>query len=362
MVHRNCIIIKNDGIGDLILASGIIADISKHFDNNVSLVTCTNNREIAENIYGVKKVFFISRDDLKFNPYLGRIGIYLFPNITKADEIVLKQIESVEYNCAICLRRYIRANSFFVMSRIRAQRKYCMWQFPTNISRRLAFRLSSGWRHYYGDSEKRHEVSYYQEFGENELEISIDPRPRLRCFEEVKPVVEWMKIGVCIGGTKGNWPLENWIELLMMLQKEKFKICLFGGTDVVGYASRIEELCPGCINYVGRMGFIESIPILRTLCGFIGNETGYSHFASLILPKILIIYSGRTFCRFFPWPGSNNQYIIYYALNCFDCSGRCKYYLDRYRCLRLVKPGAVFRYFKAIICSEDVTHQLNLNP
>lgn len=84
----SCLIIKNDGIGDLVLSSGVISSIAKIFNGNLDLVTCEQNREIAENIEGVKNIFYVSRDGLKFHPLLKAFR-FLKPVINKQDlEIV----------------------------------------------------------------------------------------------------------------------------------------------------------------------------------------------------------------------------------------------------------------------------------
>ena len=62
----SCLIIKNDGIGDLILASGLIRSVGKLFNGNVDLVTCGNNREIAEGILPLRHRFYCSRDGMHF--------------------------------------------------------------------------------------------------------------------------------------------------------------------------------------------------------------------------------------------------------------------------------------------------------
>ena len=37
----NCLIIKNDGIGDLIASSGVISSVAQHFEGRLDLVTAS---------------------------------------------------------------------------------------------------------------------------------------------------------------------------------------------------------------------------------------------------------------------------------------------------------------------------------
>ncbi len=88
MSGESCIIIKNDGIGDLVLASGIIAEISKHFNGQLDLITCKENEQIADMLIGVRRKFYVSRDDIvfhKFKGYENRLGLF-FPSINNGDK------------------------------------------------------------------------------------------------------------------------------------------------------------------------------------------------------------------------------------------------------------------------------------
>ena len=91
---------------------------------------------------------------------------------------------------------------------------------------------------------------------------------------------------------------------------------------------------------------------------YVGNDTGFSHYASLIVSKIVIIMGGGTFERFFPWPSSSNQYIIYNKLECFDCTWSCKY-KERY-CLKLIKPSDVFSFIEQVLIGNINNHSLDL--
>ena len=67
------LVIKNDGVGDLVLASGLISDLSALFSDGLDLVTCEQNREVATAIPNVNKVFYVSRDELNITSESGAI-------------------------------------------------------------------------------------------------------------------------------------------------------------------------------------------------------------------------------------------------------------------------------------------------
>ena len=72
----SCLTIKNDGLGDLILASGLIADLATHF-GGADVATCEANREIAEGIPGLTRCLYVSRDKLWFRWRPSRWGMLL---------------------------------------------------------------------------------------------------------------------------------------------------------------------------------------------------------------------------------------------------------------------------------------------
>jgi ADP-heptose:LPS heptosyltransferase len=351
----NCLVIKNDGIGDLILASGVIAEISRLIQGNVDLVTCEANTEVAKNIPGVRNCFFLSRDKLKFYPLLERFGLEL-PKIEPNDAQVLSSIQDSSYDISICLRRFIRQSTLIIMRRVQAQKKYCAWQFPTNASLEGAKRFSRGWEMYLGDSRTLSELEYNQKFIEEIFKTSINPHPRLKCTDGVQMASESKTIGIGLGGSSTTWPQAYWKEVINALKASGWKVLLFGGSDVEKTGKLVGD---GCENYVGRLSLTQSVEHLKRVTVYLGNDTGLSHFASLFIPKCVIVLGGGTFRRFFPWPNTTNQHIIYHGLDCFDCDWQCKF-PKRY-CLEKITPRDVLSWTMQVVEGKNHTRHYPLH-
>ena len=75
-MSSSCLIIKNDGIGDLIACSGLIAGLGEHFGGRLDLMTCEQNRDVAEAMEGVRRIFYVSRDGLRLRHRPQRFGLY----------------------------------------------------------------------------------------------------------------------------------------------------------------------------------------------------------------------------------------------------------------------------------------------
>jgi ADP-heptose:LPS heptosyltransferase len=109
---------------------------------------------------------------------------------------------------------------------------------------------------------------------------------------------------------------------------------------------------------VGNLSFSDTASRLQEYPFYIGNDTGLSHLASLVAEKVLIIYGGGTFRRFFPWETAANQHVIYKGLDCFDCTWSCKH-PERY-CLTSIKSNDVVQFFDEIVAgTAPIERDLN---
>tara|TARA_B100001123_G_C15290028_1_gene1017136 strand:+ start:161 stop:1318 length:1158 start_codon:yes stop_codon:yes gene_type:complete len=356
-----CLLIKNDGIGDLILASGIITEISKIFiDKGIKtdLITCEQNKEVAENIQGIHTIYYVSRDDLKLKRSPTSLYIKYTACGPRKDINILKQISKIEYSHVFVLRRFMRQSTLAIMLNVKAQEKFCAFQFLTNASDKQAKFCSRGWNRYNIDLKIIPESLFYQELIKKALNKSIDITPRLNshCDKTLTPTVKSIALG--IGGLSSKWCLSNWIQLIEWLHKSNWKITILGGNDATETAEHLLNRFPNITNYVGLLTFKDNEKILKTVEIYVGNDTGLSHYASLFVQRCFIILGGGTFQRFFPWPKSINQYVLYNGLSCFDCDWRCKY-KEKF-CLTSITSTDLIKYIKDVLSGIPVLHERNI--
>jgi ADP-heptose:LPS heptosyltransferase len=355
----SCLIIKNDGLGDLILASGLIADLAVHF-GGADLITCEANREIAESIPGAIRCLYVSRDDLRFRSRPSRWGIFL-PVARGSDNTVLTEMAGIHYDVAICLRRFIRESSLVLMRAVRAKKKHCAWQFPTNVGLATARRATKGWAHFDGNQKDLSELIYYRSFLKHATGVEFRGKPRLRMAERRREMAQGKRVGLGIGARSSVWPVEHWVGLVRALCADDWDITLFGGTDCAGIDRIIRSAFPQCKSCVGTMSLAATAEQLSDFDAFVANDTGLMHLASLVVPICLILQGGGTFQRFFPWPDASNQYQIFHAHECFDCNWQCV--LPNQDCLNFIRPSGVAGYLRRIISghSSQKYHNENRN-
>lgn len=335
-VRPRCLVLKNDGLGDLVLASGLLADLAERYD--VELVTCRVNAEVADAIPGLRRVHYISRNGLLYHPRLLRWGVrFHWPSAE--DAAVLRYLQRETFDVALALRRYITQSTLMMMQRARASRRLCAWLFPTNCDAALATRLSAGWEHLPGSPAVRSELEYYRDFLQRGLGVELAGSPRLRGVEPSPAPPEPRRVGLCISGASTNWPAEYWCQLARLLHQRGCRLVLFGGPDAEGLAGQMQSAVSEVESLVGRRTLRDAVPDLQRLALLVGNDTGFTHFASLVVTRVLVILGGGTFGRFFPWPGPRSQSTIFRAMECFDCDWQCQF--ERRECLWAVPPAAV---------------------
>ena len=359
-----CLVIKNDGLGDLVLTSGILAGLARHVDGPLDLVTCEDHREIAERIPGIRRVLGVSRHGLRYRGLPRRLG-WFWPVVGAEDRPVLETLAATEYDTALVLRRFIRQSTFVLMSAARARHRYRAWQLPTNLSRRQAEKLSHGWRSWQGPAEVLSELSYCRDFIAQALGVELEVSPRLELDDlgDVGGERDPRALGLSIGGASTNWPTASWLALAERLAGAGWTLHLFGGPDAQGLAGALAERVPACRSHVGRLGYLDSVPLLRSLTALIGNDTGFTHFATLLVPRVLVVLGGGTFGRFFPWPdgtlpAGHRQVVVFRGLDCYDCDWQCKF--PRRHCLDRLEAEGVLAAFEHLLGTAEAPRAINL--
>lgn len=349
------LLIKNDGLGDLVLASGLIKGLGEFLKTDLELITCIQNRPIAERLEGLSRVHYVSRDGITFT--YGR-GEFSFES-DALDRRVLSYLQEEEFEGAICLRRFIRKNSLLLMRMVKAKRKYCCWQFVTNASIEEARFASEGWIHIDPDHSLLHELRYYQKFLQEILDYDLRHGPQIKGIRNGH-TKEMDRVGFIVSGDASKLPPETWASLAELCRKDGFNVMLLGGLIDEEHARQIEGRVPYVTNLVGKYSDIIGISREMQKCfGLIGNDTGLTHFASVFHPYIVVPMGGGTFGRFFPWPDCFNQLVPYHSLECYDCDWRCRWKI----CLHLLDPKKIYQLFRSFVTEKKVgPGMIDINP
>ena len=329
------LIIKNDGICDLILSSGIITFLAKNLCTKLDLLTCIQNKEIASYIEGVNKFHFVSRDSIKQYSILNfdRIKIPFRKANDKAkivrfsisEQTIINEINQENYDLIIVLRRYVRQSSLHLLNNLKAKNKLCMWEYPTNLSYTSAHELSKDSIHLTSRNLNKFiktELEYYEAILSHYFKQKIYANPNL-ILKYPTPNSIKKSIGIILSGSSINIPYDKWIKICTYLIDKNYVIYLFGDIEQIGDAEKIAGISKNISNFVGKLKFKDYPEIFSSLKFIIGNDTGLTHFASLYNKNVIVLLGGGTFGSFFPWRENEPQKIIYNYLDCYYCLWNC---------------------------------------
>jgi len=323
-----CLVIKNDGIGDLVLAIDQINHLSNCFEGKLDILCCEISKPIAERYLNVQKIFTVSRDlHLMLPPKKHRFFLAYLKDIvksiiyrpTKNDRLVAEMLRNTKYETVIVLRRFIRQSTFYYMKNVVADEKICCWQYPTNLSVQRAKKLSSGWTHLESEHEIRHESEYYKRILEPKYGvISTTQLGKHGCNDNIEKNIA----AIVLGNVKKGLSPDLWKNIMVLLQEKGYVLEVYGGKDA---EKEYHQFCKkhSIKLHAGKLGLIESADrISQKAATILGNDTGLMHLVACSDAKFLVICSGETPYRFFPWASERNQYVIYNGLDCYDC-GYC---------------------------------------
>ena len=356
------LIIKNDGLGDLLLVSGVIAEFAKKFSGNLDLITCEENREIAEKIPGVRNVYYVSRDGIRFYPGLTHLEKDI-PVIQGSDKAVFEHLKTHKYTMAISLRRFIRQSTLLLMSQVQADEKFCCWQIPTSASMRQAEKFSEGWNKVDIAEDVLSELEYYWQFSNQITEGIGSPLPWYFETENFnRPVSPKKRVALSITGSSSRAPVSTWSLLAKELVKAGWQVDLLGSDSLKDQrdAEEIERWEGQVNNLLGQYSLSDLFGELKKYDLFIGNDTGLAHLASGLVPKVLVLLGGGPFRRFFPWPERPGQHVVYYSLPCFDCGWKCPF--EERVCLSALGPTEIMLVVKKLYGSDPIDPEINLAP
>lgn len=329
----NLLIIKNDGIGDLISSSGIITELTGFYDKT-DLLVCLESKPIAESIEGINDIYYVSRNSLSYKSYPLKFGLFIKKEYEDIDKYTIEKLKQTSYDVTIILRRFIGQSTFIIANEIISNKIIYMWQYTTNLSILNAKKLT---KHHIlsslDNSSILSEQEYYSKILKKEYtDSTFDFTPRLTF---VKDFVKHCPntLGIVISGASVKIEAKVWINIIERLKYNN--ILIFGGSNEKNLGKLIvRSVVSKKINdLTGKLSFKDSINYIQQCELIIGNDTGFSHFVSLYNKNIIIILGGGTFRRFFPWKYGVKQKIIYYGMNCYDCEWNC-YRKEKQECIK----------------------------
>lgn len=139
------------------------------------------------------------------------------------------------------------------------------------------------------------------------------------------------------------WEIEKFLKVA---EKIKIPIILCGGKneEKIGGEFFKNSLNKNIINKIGKTSLYETAKIIKEAKFILSTDTFAVHLAAILGTKSIVILGGGHFERFLPYPkeleNENNEFlpeVIYKKMECFNCNWRCKYDDIPWRCIKNIQ-------------------------
>jgi len=338
------LLIKNDGLGDMVIATPIINNLSKAFEGNIDILCDQRSERYVEKCIKHQKLFVSRKDvyfkfpnlcDLSFKNKLKELIKIIFNFPLWRDYFLKKELQKKKYDYIIVLRRFIRQSTFYFMENLSSPNKIAMWQYPTNLTIITANKLTLNWQHITGSHKLIHEYLYFNDVLSKSLSFYKPVKLKIP-----KLLFRNSKRAALVLGNVNKGLNKNQVNIIIdYLIQNQYTVDIFGGVDTKKKFIYLEKSYKKINFYAGRISLFDGYSLVKEKADFvIGNDTGFMHLLSDIGLKQLIFLSGETPLRFFPWVGFNHQYLASKSCKFSDCV-YCK--LPKRECVHFKKDEII---------------------
>jgi lipopolysaccharide heptosyltransferase II len=268
---QSFLIIQTAFIGDVILATGLIEKLHRHYpDAKIDFLLRKGNEGLLVGHPLVRNVLIWNKKESKIS------------NLFK----IIKQVRSNRYDCVINVHRF--ASSGFITAFSGSKLKIGFDKNP------ISFAFNKKIQHQIGGL---HEVQRNQKLIEEITDANIS-KPKLypaeKDFEKVK--LFQTQPYICIAPTSvwftKQFPVEKWIGFLKSIKDRDEKVYLLGAPSdhSVCETIRLGAENERVINLAGKLSFLESAALIKNAKMNFVNDSAPMHLASAMNAPVTAIY------------------------------------------------------------------------
>jgi ADP-heptose:LPS heptosyltransferase len=337
--ENEILVVKTDNMGDFIIFSPYLFDISKTFNNLfltlvVSEATEELTRGLMERGYPIKEIIVVDRK--KFNKNFFYKLKFLF-NIRKKN---YKIILSPAYSRESIGDTIVKSAKSEQKVGLKGVNEY----MPEKIKKLYNSIYSILFPKIFENPHESEINAYFVAELRNDKVIKIQIPEFILLERDRKESEVLMKkynlqgrrfIVICPGGGEAiyrRWPVERYARIIDFISSFGFQVVLVGSKKEKELAQKIMVLSnTDIINICGETSIFVLAAVLQKALLYIGNDSGVLHIAAAVKTPTLCIMGGGHFTRFFPYTFSSTQEIVY------DSEMKCKN--DNWRCARNSQNG-----------------------
>ncbi len=345
--NKNILVIQTAFLGDVILSTPIVRELSKIFRySRIDVLTRPETQLI-----------------FKYNPHVNRTLVFdkKSKRVKFASFVELvKLFKEIKYDIAFSIQSSFTSAMLMKLGKIPVRVGFDRQKFLThpvpydhNVHMR---RRTLDLLHPFSDENFDSQTEIYWSGREAEKARQI--------FDVISSHSKFV-IGIAPGSvwpTK-QWPKEYYISLAQMLKKKDISLVFIGGKAE-------KKLCHEIIaksrahgfNLAGDLNVLESAALIDKLDLMVTNDSAPLHIANAVKTDVLAIF-GPTVKEFGFYPYRENDRMLEVPLYCRPCGKhggkRCPE--KHFRCMRLVRPEMVFNAVNSMIESKVLEYEDHLD-
>ena len=343
---KKILVIRNDGIGDLLNSTPAISALREAYqDAHISVV--------------VKPP---GADMLILNPHVEEILIYDTDGqhgSLKSRWRFLKQLRAAHYDMAVVLRNSSESNFMAYISgaRYRIGRRSERKRFSFTLTHAITFRDPKGTRH---ETERNMDVARLvgavDAPRELVLRLSEEERAWARDFLHRNAQSDAsLIVGVHPGGSSFDklWPAENFASVAnQLMQDYQAKIILFGGRGEDDLVRKIQDEMTSPPILATNIQLRQFAALVEECSLFLCNDSGPMHIAAALKVPTVAIFGPTDYVRWKPL--NENTVIVRRDIDCWPCSAhKCK---RDFECTKLLSIedvwNAIIKAFQDYVVKE----------
>ena len=354
---KGVLVIRMDGIGDMILFRRTLDEYAAAFDvekSDITVLGCESWGPIAAEIFDGYRLLVIDEHAFARQPiYRFKIGLSV------------RQIAPKITICDSYLRRAMMADSLVWMSN--APQSIASLPFINEPTRtEFTYYLSQIDQVVDTGPYPTHEIIRHYRFLSEFTDQEISPQsPEITWRDQAPPLPEGAPYVVLNPGSNEygrRWPFESYLDIAEKLIAAGYRVVIVGGPGEragdhrkrFGDEERI-------IDLIGKTSVPELLDVLNHAALVISNDTGPAHLSIALQTPTVVIVGGGHFGSFVPYPEEICPEFVKFAFEempCYHCFWRCPKRQTKFEvfpCVSAVEVGAVWQFAEELLREKTLS-------
>lgn len=362
--RRGALIIRIDGIGDMVLFHGAFAHYAEALgvaQDEITLLGCESWASLAPRLFPSCRFRAIDEHRYDKNPFY-RFSVSLW----------LRRQGFAVVTCDIFMRKPLVADSLVYVSG--APRKIVARPYvSTKTARAFGWYLARCQQVIDTGSYPTHEIVRHYRFVSTLAGRTIAPVPPRLSWPGGTSSGDVPSYAVInFGGNEPGrrWDFDRFVALAAVLAARGMRVVFSGGAAEVALKGRLAEASRGrdYIDRIGGTSLVQLLDLLRGAALVISNDTGPAHLAAGLGVPTVVIMGGGHFTSFVPYPPEvtpPSLRFVFHERPCFHCFWNCteKHEDGRaFPCIAAVGVDEVREAVDAVLAAEGTGHSSESVP